>query len=225
MDYIDTLELELIRNANAKVAQQQKAYMRGQFDYYGIKATQRKELQKPFLIKAFLPDKSELERMVKILWKKPQREFQYFAQELAFRYVKQPALEDIQLYEFMVKHKSWWDTVDFIANKLMGAYFKHYPAQREPYVNKWLASNNIWLQRSALLFQLKYKKDLDRALLSATIHPLLGSNEFFINKAIGWVLREYSRVNPEWVIEFSNKTTLSPLSKKEALRLIPQGNL
>jgi 3-methyladenine DNA glycosylase AlkD len=83
-----------------------------------------------------------------------------------------------------------------------------------------LNSNNIWLQRSALLFQLKYKENLDTVLLASTINSLLGSKEFFINKAIGWILREFSKTNPKWVLEFAGKTALSSLSRKEALRLI-----
>lgn len=83
-----------------------------------------------------------------------------------------------------------------------------------------MKSGNIWLQRCALLFQLKYKKETDTTLLSDTINILLGSKEFFINKAIGWILREYSRTNPEWVIAFTEKTALNSLSKREALRLV-----
>ena len=97
---------------------------------------------------------------------------------------------------------------------------KFYPDQIDKYVNKWIQSKNIWLQRSAILFQLNYKDNLDTILLSNIINSLLDSKEFFINKAIGWVLRNYSRTNPQWVIDFSNKTNLSNLSKKEALRLI-----
>ena len=102
----------------------------------------------------------------------------------------------------------------------MGEYFKTFPNQKEKYVTKWLKSDNMWLQRSALLFQLKYKNKIDTVLLSSAINSLLNSKEFFINKAIGWVLREYSRTNPNWVIEFVNNTELSNLSKKEALRLL-----
>jgi 3-methyladenine DNA glycosylase AlkD len=102
----------------------------------------------------------------------------------------------------------------------MGEYFKKYPEQRIIYVRKWINSNNIWLQRCALLFQLKYKENLDTVLLGSVINSLLGSKEFFINKAIGWILREYSKTNPIWVIEFADKTALSNFSKKEALRLI-----
>ena len=220
IEFINTLEIEFEKHKNAKIALEQKAYMRHQFEFYGLKATVRREIQKPFFIKEYLPQKSEIEHIIKTLWEKPEREYQHFAQELAFKYVKQLELKDINLFEFMVTNKSWWDTVDFIANKLMGEYFKTFPNQKEKYVTKWLKSDNMWLQRSALLFQLKYKNKIDTVLLSSTINSLLNSKEFFINKAIGWVLREYSRTNPNWVIEFVNNTELSTLSKKEALRLV-----
>jgi 3-methyladenine DNA glycosylase AlkD len=218
--FINTLEIEFAQDANPKIGLEQKAYMRNQFEFYGIKATERREIQKPFFIKEFLPKKDELDNIVKLLWEKPQRDYQYFSQELAFKYVKQFEKKDIELFEYMVTHKSWWDTVDFIATNLMGEYFKKYPEQINATIKKWLNSNNIWLQRSALLFQLKYKENLDTVLLSSIINSLLGSKEFFINKAIGWILREFSKTNPKWVIEFSSKTALSNLSKKEALRLI-----
>ncbi|MBE0422963.1 MAG: DNA alkylation repair protein [Lutibacter sp.] len=218
--FIKTLELEFEQHVHPKIALEQKAYMRNQFEFYGIKSTERREIQKPFFIKEYLPNKDELEKTVKSLWEKPQRDYQYFSQELAFNYVKQFEKKDIELFEYMVTHKSWWDTVDFIAAKLMGEYLKKYPEQRTAYVEKWLNSNNIWLQRCALLFQLKYKKNLDTVLLSSIINSLLGSKVFFINKAIGWILREYSKTNPIWVMEFAGKTALNSLSKKEALKLI-----
>ncbi len=219
-EFIQTLEAEFQKNANTKIALEQKAYLRNQFECYGIKTTQRREIQKPFFAREHLPPKTEIEKIVKTLWMKPEREYQYFSQELTQKYVKQFTKQDIKLLEFMVTHKSWWDTIDFIATKLIGEYFKMYPRQRDTYIKKWLESNNIWLQRSSLLFQLKYKKNLDTEFLSYVIKSLLGSKEFFINKAIGWVLREYSRTDPEWVVEFVNITELSTLSKKEALRLI-----
>jgi 3-methyladenine DNA glycosylase AlkD len=120
----------------------------------------------------------------------------------------------------MILQKSWWDTVDFIAVNLVGAYFKVFPHKRNVITQKWMASNNIWLQRSCLLFQLKYKELLDTEFLANTISSLLGSQEFFINKAIGWVLREYSKTNQEWVIHFVSNTPLNSLSEREALRKI-----
>ncbi|NRA91436.1 MAG: DNA alkylation repair protein, partial [Psychroserpens sp.] len=136
------------------------------------------------------------------------------------KYIKNQDPSDIELYEYMVTHKSWWDTVDFIAAHLMGGYFKTYPELRASFCEKWLNSGHMWLQRCAILFQLKYKDQADTELLSHMIESLLGSKEFFINKAIGWMLREYSKTNPKWVLNYASKTDLSPLSRKEAIRLI-----
>ena len=220
LEYIAVLEQEFSSNANKELAFQQGAYLRHQFKFFGISTQQRRAIQSPFLHKAMLPPKTELHELVKVLWSRDEREFHYFAQELSLKYMRATEKEDIHLYVHMVAHQSWWDTVDMIANKLMGNYFLLFPEEREEHINKWLQSNNIWLQRSALLFQLKYKDKMDLALLVKCIYHLLGSDEFFINKAIGWVLREYSRTDPGWVQEFVNDTALSPLSKREALRLI-----
>lgn len=219
-NFIDQLTIEFERKANPKIAAGQKAYMKNQFEFYGITAPARREIQKPFLVKQYLPPKKDLEKLVRKLWKMPQREYQMFGQELAGKYVKDFQKADIETLEYMITHKSWWDTVDFIAVRLMGEYFKLYPELRKKYVKKWLASKHMWLQRSALLFQLNYKKNLDTDLLASMIKPLLGSKEFFINKAIGWVLRHYSRTNPIWVIDFVSRTDLHSLSRREALRLL-----
>ena len=219
-DYINALETEFKKNADPKIAQAQKTYMRNQFEYYGIKTPLRREIQKPFLVKAYLPPKAELEELIKILWAKPQRDFHLFAQELLYKYVKQFEKKDVQLFEFMVTYQSWWDTVDFIAPKLVGNYFKMHPETRDLTVKKWLASEDIWLQRTSLLFQLKFKQDLDENFLAYVINALLGSKEFFINKAIGWILREHSKREPSWVRAFVDKTDLHPLSNREALKLL-----
>ncbi len=219
-EFVENLEQVFRQHSNAKIAQEQKAYMRNKFEFCGIKTPIRRDLQRPFLSKSGLPLKAGLTVITKKLWGNPEREFQYFAQELVYKHRKQFEKEDIALLEYMVMNKSWWDTVDFIGAKLIGAYFEKYPGQIKPYVDKWLASNNIWLQRCCLLFQLKYKENLDTKKLEYIIKHLLGSREFFINKAIGWVLREYSKTNPNWVIQFVNQNPLERLSQKEALRLL-----
>ena len=218
--YIQSLQKELEAYRNEKIAQEQSAYMRNQFSFYGIKTPQRRIIIKPFLETKFLPSKKEANEIVKQLWLLPQRDYHYVAQELIEKYKKQFDKKDVELFEYMITNNSWWDTVDFIAAKLVGSYFKKYPEQREIYCKKWIASNNIWLQRTAILFQLKYKEQTDVILLDKVIHSLLGSKEFFINKAIGWALREYSKTNPKWVIQFAENNALNTLSKKEGLRLI-----
>ena len=220
-EFINTLQLELEAHADRQIAAQQKAYLRDQFSFYGIKTPQRRALQKPFLAAAHLPPKAQLNALVRTLWNKPQREYQYVAQELVQKYAKHFEERDGILFIFMITSCSWWDTVDFIATKIIKPYFKKFPEQRHAFIEKWLSSNNIWLQRTCLIFQLLEKEKTDLILLKHVIHSLLGSNEFFINKAIGWVLRDYSRTNPEWVLKFVETTDLHGLSEREALRLIP----
>lgn len=219
-DFINALRLEFEAHADSNIAAEQKAYLRDQFLFYGLKTPVRRTIQKPFLVKEYLPLKQKLEDLIIPLWNKPQREYHYFAQELTQKYIKQFEKKDIKLFEFMVLNNSWWDTVDFIAPKLIGEYFVKFPEQREPYVQKWLASKNIWLQRSCIIFQLLSKEKMDKEFLAYVIISLLDSKEFFINKAIGWALRDYSRTNPQWVLDFVSSTSLRPLSEREAIRLI-----
>ncbi len=222
-EYLKSLKDEFHNNANPKIAIGQKAYMKNKFEFLGITSPIRKELQRPFLNSKHLPPKDSIEELLKILWQEREREFQYFAQELFQKYKKQFEIKDIVLMEYLIIHKSWWDTVDFLASNILGPYFMKFPEQREVYIEKWISSENIWLQRSALLFQLKYKNEVDTKLLSYSINSLLGSKEFFINKAIGWSLRQYGKFNPEWVVDFSNNTPLENLSRREALRIINKG--
>ena len=150
--YIELLEAEFLSNNNRVIAEGQAAYMKNKFKFLGIKSPLRKELQKPFLLLSGLPEKEEIHKIVKTLWQKPEREFQYFAQELLQKSNKQFEKKDILLFEELITHKSWWDTVDFIASNVLGSYFVKFPELREKYIKKWIASNNMWLQRSALLF-------------------------------------------------------------------------
>jgi 3-methyladenine DNA glycosylase AlkD len=83
-----------------------------------------------------------------------------------------------------------------------------------------MQSDQLWLQRVCLLFQLHYKQDTDAKLLFHLITQVASSNQFFLQKAAGWALRQLSKVNPKAVITFVNSSTLSNLTRKEALRLI-----
>lgn len=217
-DFLSTLKQTLHAHANAAYAVQQKAYMKDLFPFIGIKTPLRRDLCKPFLQSSYLPPKKEAIKIIKALWLLPEREFQYFAQELLYKYIPLFEIDDIELIEWLLIHKSWWDTVDFIAAKIAGAYFNKFPKQIKPVTARWMQSRNIWLQRTCVLFQLKYKKEVDTFLLSYFIQQLQGSKEFFINKAIGWMLREYAKTNTAWVIQFVEKNTLNNLSKSEALK-------
>lgn len=217
-DFISALKAEFQAGAQAEVAAGQKAYLRHQFEFLGLSAPERRARQKAFLAPAYLPPKEDLPSLVKALWHESHREFQYFAIDLALAYRKQSAVEDFALYRYMLSHKSWWDSVDPVSTQLVGAYGQKHPEQIEAMVEDCLHSGNIWLQRNALIFQLKYKRELDTDLLRYTIGALKESREFFITKAIGWILREYAKSNPHWVLNFVAQNSLAPLSQREALK-------
>lgn len=221
-EYIKNISNVFLANKNSTDAFYMKKYMRNQFEFVGIKSPIRKELSKPFLKKANLPSVNNIEEIILTLWNKPEREFQYFAMELLSKYSKHLKENDYQLFEFLITNKSWWDSIDYISPHLVSTHFKLFPQLTKPISGKWVNSNNMWLQRSAILFQLKYKTETDTDLLIKYINQLASSKEFFIRKAIGWSLREYSKTNPKLVLEYvtRNEDKLSGLSRREALKII-----
>jgi 3-methyladenine DNA glycosylase AlkD len=120
--------------------------------------------------------------------------------------------------EKLVTTKSWWDTVDFLASNAAGPWFRKFPEKKSEITSRWNASENFWLQRMSILFQLKYKAETDTKILRSYILPLMESKEFFIRKAIGWALREYAKTDPKFVSKLVKELPLSPLSKKEAMK-------
>lgn len=217
-DYVQPIKKAFKANANAEEAEKMKKYMKDKFEFFGVKSPIRKEIYRDHRNKFGLIPVSRVENIVIWCWQQPEREYQYFALEFLTRAAKNADEEAICLYEELIITKSWWDTVDGIAANLVGPYFQMYPRKRKAFTRDWMKSGNIWLQRTCLLYQLKYKDKTRTKLLKKFIKPLTGSNEFFIRKAIGWILREYSKTNPEFVINFVKENHLSGLSEREALK-------
>jgi 3-methyladenine DNA glycosylase AlkD len=220
------LPLKALFEANAAPAQAKPmaAYMRDQFAYLGIKTPQSVALQQQFYAEQGLPPVSELDGILRELWSLPQREFQYVAIGLLGKFEKKLPPGFIETMEFLIVTKSWWDTVDSIAGGPLGVHFKRYPEVRAATLEKWRQADNFWLRRACILFQLNYKNETDFRLLGEIIRENLGSREFFINKAIGWALRQYSRVDAQAVREFVAQTPLQPLSAREALKWLEKRN-
>src|SRR5687767_1792813 len=216
--YIRRLKTLFEKHADAAQAAPMKKYMRDQFEYLGIKTPKNVALQKKFYAEYGLPELSALDEILRDLWALPQREFQYVAVGLLGRFNKQIPDTFIQTIEYLLVTKSWWDTVDSIAGGTVGVHFQRFPDVREEYLAKWRASDNFWLRRTTILFQLNYKKETDFDLLCEIIRENLDSKEFFINKAIGWSLRQYARIDPQAVKEFVRSTPLHPLSRREAMK-------
>ena len=124
----------------------------------------------------------------------------------------------IKLIEKLILNNSWWDSVDTIAKYILGEYLLEFPLETKKVIERFSNSENMWLNRSAILFQLGYKQKTNADFLFSECLKQSHSNEFFIKKAIGWALREYAKSNPEAVKEFVKTSNLKPLSTKEALK-------
>ena len=211
-------------HANPELAKGMKAYMRDQFDFFGIKSPVRRELSRPFFKEIKQLSRHEVFALTKKLWKQPERELHYTAQELFDKMAKKIITEksDIKFLEYLVLHNSWWDTVDFVAPRLMKIYFEKFPEERNKKIDEWITSDNIWLKRSALLIHLKMKDKVDLPYMFETILRLNHTKEFFINKAIGWILREHSKKRKAEIQEFVDKHggELSNLSIREGTKYL-----
>lgn len=218
--YTEEIQQYISIHANKENQEPMEKYMRNKFPFLGIRKTQLLTL-----LKSFLHSYGKPEEMVKItdeIWNLPEREFQYIALEFLGKDAKRAEEERIDFYEKLILTKSWWDTVDTLSSKCISVHFMKYPHLIAPYTSKWMEADNIWLKRTAIIFQLKYKEKTDVDLLFSYIEKCLDSKEFFIQKAIGWSLREYGKTNPELVREFVKNHQLAPLSRREALKHIEE---
>ncbi len=192
--------------------------MQDRFPFLGIPKPTLKQHIKPYLQKS---RKLEFDwEFVCLCWEKPYREAQYIAVEYILLHEKQLLDTDISKIQELITEKSWWETVDSL-DSVAGAIVLKYPYLKDK-MRQWSKSENIWLRRASIDFQQKYKEKTDADLLEEIICNNLGTNEFFINKAIGWSLRDYSKVNPKWVSSFLGryKDVLSTLSVKEASKYL-----
>lgn len=206
-------------NRNDVDAEKMSVYMQNKFPFLGIKKPLSSSLQKEF-IKQWKKTKEINWDFIFKLWDLPEREFQYFAIDLIVSLVNELQKNDINKIEKLIITKSWWDTVDILSTKAVGKICEKYSELKENVIINWSKSENMWLKRSAILFQLKFKEKTDTILLEKIIVESSNTDEFFINKAIGWALREYSKTDREWVRKFIQQNTLKPLSIREGSKYL-----
>jgi len=218
MDFNKLYE-EMIRHKNEEQAQKMSKYMLNKFEYIGIKTPERREIFKIFFKEYKNEEKIDWE-FVNKCWENKYREFQYVAADYLKNMKDKLTIDDISEFKRLILEKSWWDTIDNL-DMTIGAL-----ALKDSNVNKilleWSLDENIWLRRIAIDHQLLRKEKTDTELLEKILKNNLGQAEFFINKAIGWVLRDYSKTNPEWVKNFieKNRENMAKLSIKEASKYL-----
>ena len=206
-------------NRNELLAESMSKYMQDKFRFLGIRGATRTEIYKKYF-----PDARKTKIIdwdfVESCWNKEEREFQYVVVYYLKAMQKFLKREDISKLKYLIVTKSWWDTVDLLA-KVIGSLVIRIEGY-DQIMLEWSKDSNIWLRRVAILYQLSLKDKVDEIILDKILVNNLGDNEFFINKAVGWALRDYSKYNPEWVREFikKNKDNMASLSIREASKYI-----
>jgi 3-methyladenine DNA glycosylase AlkD len=221
MTFIENLETDLINNRAPEKVVAWESYMKNNFQFLGVVTEKRRLILKKHLDDNKQEIKTNFRTIAWKLFNKKEREFHYCGQEIIIKEIKKKYVkEDIYLIEKFITTNSWWDSVDFLAKYLLGNYLLQFPEEKYKVIERFSNSDNLWLNRSAIIFQLSYKQNTDFDLLKSECEKHKDSNAFFIQKAIGWALRDYSKYNPNGVREYVNATHLKPLSQKEALRKI-----
>lgn len=200
-------------------AESMEKYMRNQFRFYGVPSPIRKEVYKSFIKEEKMTKTIDWNFLDKC-YEDEHRELHYLVLDYLIALNNYLTYEDIPKITNYIKAKQWWDTIDFF-NKIIGNIGLR-DSRVDSLMLEWSEDEDFWVRRLAINHQLGRKEITKTELLEEIITNNFGSDEFFINKAIGWSLRDYSKVNPEWVRSFINKHSgeMSNLSIREASKYI-----
>lgn len=235
----------LEQNRNAQMAKRQQQYMRGMFPQIGLHYPERRKLTKPMLTELVFETQQEIFDVVYRLWQLPERDYQIHALDILLHYEEMWAPKSLQnkrncsepidahnavkflvLFEYMIRHKSWWDTVDSISANMVGGLLGSpilctNSDNGDPLVKRMYQWNedvgSKWIRRTSILYQLKHAHNTVQPRLWGFIEACMHEREFFIEKSIGWALRQYSRHQPKEVRAFIelHRPRLAKLSIRE----------
>ena len=206
-------------------AEGQQRYMKSDLPFHGVRVPEVRRLAGAVIKDHPIADPGAWQEEVLGIWRSAtHREQRYGAIELAYArpYRKWLRPACLAMVEEMIVTGAWWDYVDQLAGKHMGHLLASYPADIRPVLLSWAENDDIWRRRTAILAQLRFKAGTDTDLLFSAIEASIEEKEFFLRKAIGWALREYSKTAPQVVADYvaSNHHRLSPLSRREAMKVI-----
>lgn len=211
-------------NGNPEIAEGQMNYMRNKFEYYGVKAPGWVKFSKEIMKSEGVFRNEKLKEFVRLCLKEEHREVHYFALQMVEKTTKKEEEDFIEFLEELILTHSWWDTVDWIS-KMVGWHFMRFPHRISTVTERWISTDNIWLQRMAIIFQRYKNYPTNEKMLFDYILRVKDSEEFFIQKGIGWALRDHSKEHPEAVINFIKNNQLKPLSEREGLKWMKKNGL
>jgi 3-methyladenine DNA glycosylase AlkD len=224
------VRVEFVKAADVKKAPQMQAYMKSVMPYHGVPAPGVKKICKEVFHKLEFSTHQRWKEAVLAIWHGAKfREERYAAIHLcahkSAREFQRP--EALALYEELIVTGAWWDFVDTLASHSVGDILAKHPKATKRKMLSWSKDSNLWKRRTSIICQLGFKKETDLELLYSCIEPSLGFKEFFLQKAIGWALRQYAWTDPKETLRYveKNRAKLAPLSRREALKNISKGKL
>lgn len=212
-------KLDFSLQGDPAVATEMAHYMKDKFIFAGVKTPERKAQSKDLIARSKKEELSIVHQWITVLYHWQEREYQYVAIDLAMANVRRWKLADLRRFREFVKTKSWWDTVD-AWRSVYGKYIALHPAERAAVFGLLHTHTNIWERRIAITLQLMEKNNTDTGMLTKAITYDIDTDEFFIQKAIGWALRQYSKTDPLWVETFMAEHELRPLAKREGAKYL-----
>lgn len=221
--WLSKLRTALQEAGDPNKAKAMQAYMKSDMPFHGVPAPLLREICRATFAELQFASASHWQMHVLNFWRNAQlREERYAALYLAGDRRAKPfqTPATLKLYEELIVTGAWWDYVDDIASHRIGPILREYPAPTRRKMLLWSQSNNLWKRRAAIICQLGSKTETDLELLYSCIEPSLGSNEFFLQKAIGWALRQHARIDATEIKRYVrlNRSRLSALSYREALK-------
>ena len=213
------------READPERARQQQAYMKSAMPFLGLAAPTQRRISAQWFTAHPLASSNQWQREILSLWRRARyREERHGALDLIRNrhYADYVTPEIWGLLDELITTGAWWDYIDTLAPNIHAQLLEQHPSKIKPLIMRYARDQDMWRRRTAILCQLKAKSATDEALLFRILNESVDHPEFFVRKAIGWALRAHSRINPERVIEFveTHASRLSPLSKREALKLL-----
>ena len=213
------LKFQFQNKANPQQAKMLVKYMRDQFKFYGLHTPERRSCYKDFLKEEKRKKKIDW-NLLNNAWEEEYRDFQYFVCDYLIAMQKFVTFDDLPKIEKFVRSKQWWDTIDSLIKPI--GYLGLDDKRVDNLMLNWSQDSDFWVRRVAIEHQLLRKNKMNTQLLDQILVNNLNSREFFINKAIGWALRDYSKTNPEWVRTFINRNSdnMAKLSIKEGSKCL-----
>ena len=228
VDYMETSDItefissKLAENANPEDAIHMQAYMKTEMPFYGVRSPVINEIVSDAKKLFPITTQNEYNDVITKIWSLSHREEKHISIKLARRWKQFITLDALSLYEKMIREGQWWDYIDSISQNLVGKLLENHRTEMNSILDKWIEDDDLWIRRSAILAHNRHKQNTDQKKLLDYCLQCAHEKEFFIRKAIGWALREYSKTKPEVVSNFieEHNELLSNLSNREGMKHI-----